>query len=78
MLSDVRNKLEEKLRQFKERQNEQKITPKELQDLQTLSTTYRKLLESKDFDLKDLEQINNAEKELKSANNEQQRVLLEL
>ncbi|CDW85833.1 gas2 domain containing protein [Stylonychia lemnae] len=80
MLNEVRQRLEEKLKMFKEKQLTQngKHNTKELQDLQQLAIQYKKLMEQRDYDLRDLEQLQNAEKELKTAQSEQQRVQLEL
>eukprot|EP00347_Sterkiella_histriomuscorum_P024416 403331190 len=67
MLLDVRSRLEEKLKQFKEKQlsMNQKQSAKELLELQQLAVQYKKMMESKDqHPITDLDQLNQAEKEL--------------
>ncbi len=80
MLAEVKTRLEDKLRLFKDKALQQQNgvgragQQKEVLELQQLALQYKKLLESRDFDLRDLDQLQQAEKEIKVAHQDQSRI----
>ena len=67
MILEVRTRLEDKLKAFSSKTSSLKSNQKELLELQQLGQMYKRLVESKDFDLRELDQLKGAERELKQA-----------